>query len=525
MKWITRRYKRLRVSIIKTAFFVAVLNIIFVPVFTKYVTEGDNLFRIYLNGVDVGVVNQYADPEELLCDARRQLCADNDGLIMADAELTVEGSEVVFADTDSESLVVERMLDVLNSSIHDVLQHAYTLKIGNDIYNLKGSDEVCKALQAAIDVYDTQGNYKVQLVRDSDRELSALTAVVATEEEVVEEQQDVSLKGGLEQLFEQADKQIDETSFTDSFDDYEYGLLNMSFGSSIEVADAYLMSDQLDELDDVIEAITAKQEKSTIYTVQSGDTLSGISMSTNIPMEKIIALNDAIESETSTIRVGQEIIITSPEPPLAIERQEQVYIEEDYDADIEYVENDEWYTNQMVTLQQPSAGHRNIVAIVDYENDKEVSREIVKEEVVIEAVPKIVERGTKIPPTYLKPISGGRLSSTFGYRNRPTAGASSYHQGVDWSVAVGTSVYASAGGTVSKAGWTKGYGYCVFITHPDGRETRYGHLSKVLVSVGQSVRQGDRIALSGNSGVSTGPHLHFEIRINGTAVNPLKYLN
>ena len=84
---------------------------------------------------------------------------------------------------------------------------------------------------------------------------------------------------------------------------------------------------------------------------------------------------------------------------------------------------------------------------------------------------------------------------------------------------------ASCGGTVTKAGWGSGYGYCVYISHPGGRETRYAHLSKVLVSVGQQVSQGQKIALSGNTGVSTGPHLHFEVRIGGNAVNPLTVLN
>ena len=142
----------------------------------------------------------------------------------------------------------------------------------------------------------------------------------------------------------------------------------------------------------------------------------------------------------------------------------------------------------------------------------------------MEAVPKIVERGTKTPPTYIKPLSGGRITSRFGRRTSPTRGASSNHKGVDWGVPVGSSIYAASGGTVTRAGWYGGYGYVVFIRHPGGTETRYAHLSRVLVSSGQSVKQGQRIALSGNTGVSTGPHLHFEILINGVAVNPLNYL-
>ena len=143
----------------------------------------------------------------------------------------------------------------------------------------------------------------------------------------------------------------------------------------------------------------------------------------------------------------------------------------------------------------------------------------------MEAVPKIVERGTKIPPTYIKPLSGGRLSSTYGRRKAPTKGASSFHKGTDWATPVGTAVVASAYGTVAKAGWGSGYGYVVYINHADGRQTRYAHLSKVLVKPGQVVAQGQKIALSGNTGVSSGPHLHFEILINGSQVNALKYLN
>jgi murein DD-endopeptidase MepM/ murein hydrolase activator NlpD len=159
----------------------------------------------------------------------------------------------------------------------------------------------------------------------------------------------------------------------------------------------------------------------------------------------------------------------------------------------------------------------------NYENDEVVSKETVKEEVTYAAVPKIVERGTVVPPTYIKPISGGRLSSPFGRRSRPTKGASTFHKGIDWSTPVGTAVMASSAGTVARTGWGRGYGYVVYINHSDGKQTRYGHLSRILVSPGQTVEQGQKIALSGNTGVSTGPHVHFEILVNGVQVNPADY--
>lgn len=309
------------------------------------------------------------------------------------------------------------------------------------------------------------------------------------------------------------------------FSDYELGLVSLEFGDEVEVVESYLSEEELTPIDEAIEEVTKEQEKNQIYEVVSGDSLSKIAVENELTIEKLIEMNESIENENSTIRVGDEIIITVPEPELSVERQEEIYYEEDYEAEIIYVDNDDWYTTESKTLQEPSAGHRKVVAMVSYRNNAETDREIIKEEVTYEAVPKIVEKGTKIPPTYIKPISGGRLSSGFGRRSRPTRGASTYHKGIDWATPVGTAVMASSGGTVAKAGWGSGYGYVVYINHADGRQTRYGHLSKVLVSAGQTVSQGQKIALSGNTGISSGPHVHFEILIDGSQVNPLKYLN
>ena len=360
------------------------------------------------------------------------------------------------------------------------------------------------------------------------QEFNVLTTEVVNKQELTaqEEQKEESIyAGGVQSVLDQAGSQADQQGEKD-FEDYDLGLMTMDFAEKVEIVETYLPESMLTPLDQAIEDVIKDQETPGEYEVVSGDTLSEISIKVNIPMDQIIAMNsETLTDENSTIRVGDKLIITVPQPELSVERMEQNYYEEIYDADVIYVDNDSWYTTQTKILQQPSAGFRRVVADVSYLNDREVTRDILKEEVVMEAVPKIVERGTKIPPTYIKPISGGRLSSNFGRRKSPTKGASSYHKGVDWSVPTGTAVFASCGGTVARAGWGSGYGYCVYINHEDGRQTRYGHLSKVLVKVGQTVKQGERIALSGNTGVSTGPHLHFEILINGSQVNPLKYLN
>lgn len=125
--------------------------------------------------------------------------------------------------------------------------------------------------------------------------------------------------------------------------------------------------------------------------------------------------------------------------------------------------------------------------------------------------------------TFVCPTTGP-VTSLFGPRKSPARGASTIHKGVDVGVPIGTPVIAMRDGTVTKAGWGTGYGNVIYIRHDDGYETRYAHLSKFNVSVGQKVKQGMVIAKSGNTGIGSGPHLHFEIRKNGNGINPSQKL-
>lgn len=513
----------------KYGFLVILFCALLLPSYRSLESTGDNTYDISLNGTYVGTLDDPAAADECLREARRRVNADSDELVLVSTELTYTGREEIYGSVSDENDVIEAMCAILKRDARETMERAYTVKIGQYSLNLASTDEVTELLQAALDKYQDDEGYTPVLDYDNNRELAVLTPTVYVEET---EEEDDSLRGiftknaqagiasFLEEVFEAVEPAVEK-----DFADYEQGITSMDFKDYIEVVECYLPASDITTIGAAIDEVTKDKATPTIYEVASGDTLSEISEKVNIPMDDIIAMNDSLQNEFSVLQIGQELTITIPKPKLAVSRIEQVYYEEDYEADIVYVDNDEWYTTDMKTLQEPSAGHHNVMAQITYVNDDQTGVEYLKEEVTYEAVAKIVERGTKIPPTYIKPISGGRMTSGFGRRRAPKAGASTYHKGIDWATATGTPVYASSGGVVAKAGWGRGYGYVVYINHPDGRQTRYGHLSRVLVSAGQSVSQGQRIALSGNTGVSTGPHLHFEILIGGSQVNPLNYLN
>ncbi|MEI6098770.1 MAG: M23 family metallopeptidase [Alphaproteobacteria bacterium] len=117
-----------------------------------------------------------------------------------------------------------------------------------------------------------------------------------------------------------------------------------------------------------------------------------------------------------------------------------------------------------------------------------------------------------------------RFTSGFGYRSDPFNGSGRMHEGQDLAGDYGSPIYATADGTVTYAGWENGYGRLIRITHAFGIETRYGHLSQIRVDVGQKVSRGERIGDMGNSGRSTGTHLHYEVRLSGSAVNPMTFI-
>jgi murein DD-endopeptidase MepM/ murein hydrolase activator NlpD len=134
----------------------------------------------------------------------------------------------------------------------------------------------------------------------------------------------------------------------------------------------------------------------------------------------------------------------------------------------------------------------------------------------------IPQRGVSVPSRM--PLEGAALTSGFGMRNHPVLGGRRQHAGIDLAAPTGTPVYATADGVISRADWYSSYGLYISVEHGASMQTRYAHLSRLAVAAGDNVKKGDLIGYVGSTGRSTGPHLHYEVRVDGLAVNPIPYM-
>lgn len=191
-----------------------------------------------------------------------------------------------------------------------------------------------------------------------------------------------------------------------------------------------------------------------------------------------------------------------------------------------YKNSSSHYEGTKVVQTTGQNGERELIHEVTYTDGKEIERKLVSEKDVKQVVNEVVLVGTKKSTAstgkYAWPLKSVTVTSSYG--NRYLNGSYNFHLGVDLRASNGTSVYAADGGKITHAGWLSSYGYLIIIVHDNGDYTYYAHLSKISVSVGSRVYKGQEIAKSGSTGNVTGPHLHFEIRKNGSTVNPVSYL-
>ena len=276
---------------------------------------------------------------------------------------------------------------------------------------------------------------------------------------------------------------------------------------------------------EVQERLAENTTGETTYTVVSGDTFNAIAHANDMAISDLKALNPDVD--VNRLRIGDVLNVKEYIPKLSVQTQDNVTYHEAIPCPVNKVEDATMYKGDTKVLVQGVEGDALVNATITYVNGKEKDREIHSSTTLSEPTTTTMAVGTKEKPKtaskgyYIWPASG-KINSYFG--GRYIFGSYSYHSGIDIKVSYGQAIKAADGGTVTFAGYKGTYGYLVIIKHDNGTQTYYAHNSSLLVKAGDKVYQGQTIAKGGSTGRSTGNHCHFEVRVNGTAVNPLNYL-
>ena len=308
--------------------------------------------------------------------------------------------------------------------------------------------------------------------------------------------------------------------FTQDYD--KESLLEVTTVEDVEIKQVKATNSEIQKKEDLINYIIKGTDEEKKYIVEKGDTYWTIAEYFNMYLDDLISANP--QSDPEKIQIGDELNLIVPKPFINVQVKRTVTQEEKTPYETEYAYVSYMFNDEEVISKAGKYGLSEIEAIVTEQNGIQVAKEVVTEKVIAEPVTQLVTTGTQDPPPkkgtgfFINPLPGSMISSRFGSRS------GGFHLGQDMAKASGSSIKAADGGTVTFAGWQGSYGYMVDIDHGGGYTTRYAHCSDIYVSVGEKVYQGKVIAAVGSTGVSSGPHLHFEVRKYGSVVNPASYI-
>lgn len=272
-------------------------------------------------------------------------------------------------------------------------------------------------------------------------------------------------------------------------------------------------------MDQAVQVLTTGTETPLMYTVQEGDTISSIAKRYEIKQADIFNNNPGVSEKY--LQIGDELQLTVPKLPITVTTVEEVSEEIITEPQVEIRKSSQLAAGESKVVRQGREGLKIMNYRVTKENGHVVREEWLGQEVVTPSLTEVVLQGTKIAGKgsgqFSWPVKGASISSSYGSRWGRT------HKGID-IVSGNRSILASDEGVVTFAGVKSGYGNTIIIDHKNGYKTLYGHLSSISVKNGQTVEKGTKIGVMGNTGRSTGTHLHFEILVNNAAKNPMKYL-
>lgn len=311
----------------------------------------------------------------------------------------------------------------------------------------------------------------------------------------------------------------------------------VSFVDDVKVVPGVYVVDNIVSANNLVKQINSKESTKEFYTASADETAKQIAEFNNISVDELKKLNPdvSIKSDKATFAEGQQLAVAKYNSFLPV----QVMRTETYKEQVEYEtvskKSADYMKGTVRTIKAGVNGENEVTAKVSYVNGEEVSREVLSTKVLKEPVNREVVEGTAAPVSLSGSSGNGKIDSGFiwplagnsyvssGYGNRSMG----WHGGIDVCLPGGTygaSVRAAASGTVIFSGYYGSYGKLVKIDHGNGLQTYYAHNSSLLVSPGDRIAQGDTIAKAGSTGRVTGPHVHFEVRVNGVRQNPINYL-
>ena len=317
---------------------------------------------------------------------------------------------------------------------------------------------------------------------------------------------------------------------------YDDGVSKVEFNKAVELKEGLYPVESIAEEGKLESLASSTVEGERSYVAQAGDAPLSIAAANNMSLDDLVQLNPGI---TESLKVGDKVLLATSKPFLPVQTTKHITYTESISYSTEKI-SDKRYTSSYQKVTQPGEkGEREVQALVTMVDGIEVAREVTATTVLKEPVTEKIVVGTKTETassvyvggsssgdavnapafngTFAWPVAGGYVSCGYwGYRG---------HTGMDIASGSGTPIMASASGTVIASGWdSTGYGYRVIIDHGNGYKTLYAHCSKLAVSAGQKVGQGQVIAYVGRTGRASGNHCHFEIRYNNQALNPAKFL-
>ncbi|MBQ7075859.1 MAG: peptidoglycan DD-metalloendopeptidase family protein, partial [Clostridia bacterium] len=292
-----------------------------------------------------------------------------------------------------------------------------------------------------------------------------------------------------------------------------------TFVQNIEIKNELVTNNSIRFGKNINRELLSSRKSEGVYTATKKQSMWEIASMFDMSIDKIEEMNPTL---LGSVEEGTPVNVIKSVPVLSVQTTARVEGEFDIACASEIVYDDTMAKGKQKVTVEGENGKQFIKKDVVFINGEEVTETIHERTVIKEPVAKVTVVGTKLSGvgtgSFIRPTYGS-LSSRYGTRwNRQ-------HQGIDIAASTGTNIVAADDGVVEFSGWEGGYGNLVKLSHGNGYTTYYGHCSKLLVNKGQVVEKGQVIAKVGSTGRSTGPHLHFEVRLNNVPQNPLQFIS